>query len=106
MSEYKVTVYVFPRRASRAPDTALNRMMGTVGKMQGEILDPQGIAVQKALLGLGFVNVSKVRIGKHYELLITARSKKAVREKVKRICKQYLCDLTEDHKITSVCKIG
>ena len=105
MPKYKVEVFIHPRRAFRAPDTAFNRMMGIVGEMQGEILDPQGEAVCKILPGLGFTNVTKVRIGKQYSLTITARNKKAVRKMVESMCNQLLCGLTEDYKIVSVSRV-
>ena len=106
MPKYNVTVLVFPRRASPAPDIAFNRMMKTVGKTQGEILDPQGERVRRALEGLGFANITKVRIGKQYDLTVKARNKKAAHKMVERMCTQCLCNsTTEDFEIASVCKL-
>ena len=33
-----------------------------------EILDPQGQAVENALASLGFTDVERVRVGKHFEI--------------------------------------
>lgn len=36
--------------------------------LKGEILDPQGQAIERALPELGFEGVADVRVGKHIEL--------------------------------------
>ena len=41
-------------------------------RLKGEVLDPQGDAVRKALTGMGFAGVSGVRIGKIVEIEIDA----------------------------------
>ncbi len=36
--------------------------------LKPEILDPQGQAVENALASLGFADVERVRVGKHFEI--------------------------------------
>ncbi len=36
--------------------------------LKPEILDPQGQAVENALSSLGFTDVARVRVGKHFEI--------------------------------------
>ncbi|MCB8963624.1 MAG: phosphoribosylformylglycinamidine synthase subunit PurS [Bacteroidales bacterium] len=54
------------------------------------LLDPQGKAVNATLHGIGYAEVSGVRIGKHVNLEIEAPSKEAAIEKVTDICSKVL----------------
>ncbi|MDI3527431.1 MAG: phosphoribosylformylglycinamidine synthase subunit PurS [Tenuifilum sp.] len=54
------------------------------------LLDPQGKAVNATLHGIGFNEVSNVRIGKHINLEIEAASKEIAMEKVTEICSKVL----------------
>ncbi|HPD95001.1 MAG: phosphoribosylformylglycinamidine synthase subunit PurS [Bacteroidales bacterium] len=54
------------------------------------LLDPQGKAVNATLKGIGYPEVSSVRIGKHINLEIEASSKEAAMEKVTEISAKVL----------------
>ena len=61
---------------------------------KGEILDPQGKAVERALPALGFVGVSEVRVGRLVELQIDDPSR------LEDLCEQLLANpLVEDYEI-------
>ncbi len=54
------------------------------------LLDPQGKAVNATLHGIGYNEVSNVRIGKHINLEIEAPTKEVALEKVTDICSKVL----------------
>lgn len=54
------------------------------------LLDPQGKAVNATLHGIGYNEVSNVRIGKHVNLEIEAATKEAAIEKITDICSKVL----------------
>ncbi len=54
------------------------------------LLDPQGKAVNATLHGIGYNEVSNVRIGKHINLEIEAPSREVALEKVTEICSKVL----------------
>ena len=56
------------------------------------VLDPQGKAIQNALKSLGFADVGEVRQGKYIEVDLAAKSEKAAREEVERMCKELLAN--------------
>jgi phosphoribosylformylglycinamidine synthase PurS subunit len=54
------------------------------------ILDPQGKAIQQALLSLGFDGVSEVRVGKYLEIHLKSPSKAQAESEVKGMCEKLL----------------
>lgn len=42
-------------------------------RLKSAVLDPQGEAIEKALIGLGFAGVGNVRVGKIVELDVDAK---------------------------------
>ncbi|MDP9022483.1 MAG: phosphoribosylformylglycinamidine synthase subunit PurS [Actinomycetota bacterium] len=57
--------------------------------LKPEILDPQGRAVERALPGLGYGGVSRVRVGKHLELDVDAADDELPAH-VDRLCADFL----------------
>jgi len=54
------------------------------------ILDPQGTAVQKALLSMGYAGVEDVRLGKYMELRINSDDQALVEKQVQEMCQRLL----------------
>lgn len=64
------------------------------------ILDPQGNAVQKALLALGYQHIEEVRVGKQIEVKLEGESTEQVRMQVAEMCAKLLANpVIEDYKI-------
>jgi phosphoribosylformylglycinamidine synthase PurS subunit len=64
------------------------------------ILDVQGAAVQKALAGLGFTEVSDLRVGKVIEIELDTATAEAARGRVGEMCRQLLANpVLEDYTI-------
>ncbi len=54
------------------------------------LLDPQGEAVKKGVLKLGFKGVDSVRVGKHIEVEIEAKDKDFAEKQIDSICQKLL----------------
>lgn len=54
------------------------------------LLDPQGKAVQNSAVKAGYKGLINVRIGKHIEVEIEAKDKKAAEIEVENLCKKLL----------------
>ena len=68
--------------------------------LKKNVLDPQGLVIQKTLNGMGFNNVEKVRQGKFFEIEIDEKDQKKAKEKVEDLSKELLANLViEDYKI-------
>ena len=68
--------------------------------LKKNVLDPQGLVIQKTLNGMGFNNVEKVRQGKFFEIDVIETDKKKAKVKAEEICKKLLANLViEDYKI-------
>lgn len=64
------------------------------------MLDPQGQAIQHALIGLGFAGVGGVRQGKVLELDLAHDDTDAARADVERMCERLLANtVIEDYAI-------
>jgi phosphoribosylformylglycinamidine synthase subunit PurS len=62
------------------------------------ILDPQGRAVEHALMSLGFKSVADVKIGKYIVLEIGAQSTAEARDQAQQMCERLLANpLIEDY---------
>ena len=68
--------------------------------LKKNVLDPQGLVIQKTLNGMGFNNVEKVRQGKFFEIELRETDEKKAKDKAEEICKKLLANLViEDYKI-------
>ena len=68
--------------------------------LKKNVLDPQGLVIQKTLNGMGFNNVEKVIQGKFFEIELSETDKKKANDKAEEICKKLLANLViEDYKI-------
>jgi phosphoribosylformylglycinamidine synthase subunit PurS len=69
--------------------------------LKPSVLDPQGIAVQKALNTLGYAQAAEVRQGKYFEICWRGSlSEQAEREKVEAIAAQVLSNpVIESYRI-------
>ena len=64
------------------------------------VLDPQGKAIEHALLALGFAGVGGVRQGKVIELSLDEDDPARARESVEAMCRQLLANtVIEDYAI-------
>ena len=67
---------------------------------KGNILDPQGKAVSRALGNLGFENVQEVRIGRHIVLDLPVDSENEAKRIASEMCEKLLCNpLVEEYAI-------
>ena len=61
--------------------------------LKNGVLDPQGKAIQHALVALGFDGVDDVRQGKYIELDLVETDKVAARANVEEMCKKLLSNM-------------
>ena len=57
--------------------------------LKKNVLDPQGLVIQKTLNGMGFNNVEKVRQGKFFEIELSGTDKKKLKIKLKKFAKNF-----------------
>ena len=64
------------------------------------LLDPQGQAVEHALLALGFSEAASVRVGRAIELEVRAPSRAEAEARTRKMCERLLANpVTEDFEI-------
>jgi phosphoribosylformylglycinamidine synthase PurS subunit len=51
-----------------------------------EVLDPQGEAVKRGLLGLGFAEIVGVRVGKYLEIELETNDRALAEQRVHEMC--------------------
>jgi phosphoribosylformylglycinamidine synthase PurS subunit len=69
-------------------------------RLKPGILDVQGVAVKRALGGLGFSDVGDLRVGKMIEVDVDAASVDAARVRVDEMCRKLLANpVLEDYTI-------
>ena len=69
-------------------------------RLKPGILDVQGVAVKRALGGLGFTDVSDLRVGKMIEVDVDAPSATDARTRVDAMCRKLLANpILEDYSI-------
>jgi phosphoribosylformylglycinamidine synthase PurS subunit len=69
-------------------------------RLKPGILDVQGAAVKRALAGLGFAELTELRVGKVIELELDAATPAAARQRVAEMCRQLLANpVLEDYTI-------
>jgi phosphoribosylformylglycinamidine synthase len=67
------------------------------------VLDPQGRAIEHSLRGLGFQEVSEVRVGKQITLDVDENDPARLRQRVARMCETLLSNtVIEDYLIDIV----
>ena len=68
--------------------------------LKNGVLDPQGKAIQQTLNGMAFSNVSEVRQGKYFDIVINESDESKAKSQVEEMCKKLLANLViEDYKI-------
>jgi len=81
VSAYRVAVRVMPR---------------------GELLDPQGQAVEHALHALGFAALRSAHVGKHLVLEVDAPTPEAAVDQARAMCERLLANpVTEDFTVAA-----
>jgi phosphoribosylformylglycinamidine synthase subunit PurS len=60
--------------------------------LKPSVLDPQGVAVLRALGALGFDEVRDLRVGRYIELHLTAQDAAAARARVSAMCEALLAN--------------
>lgn len=69
-------------------------------RLKPSILDVQGAAVKRALAGLGFPEVTDLRVGKMIEIELQAATAAEARERAEAMCRKLLANpLLEDYTI-------
>ena len=72
-------------------------------RLKPGILDVQGAAVKRALAGLGFTELTDLRVGKVIEVEIDAATPEQARARVGEMCRQLLANpILEDYTIEPV----
>ena len=61
-------------------------------RLKKEVLDPQGEAVHRALVALGFDAVKNVRVGKLVELELAGDSQVSAEAQLKAMCEKLLAN--------------
>ena len=68
--------------------------------LKSGVLDPQGTAIQHALLGLGFTGVNGVRQGKYLEIDLAENDPAKAREQAESMCQKLLANaVIEDYTV-------
>ena len=69
-------------------------------RLKPGILDVQGVAVRRALGGLGFTDIADLRVGKVIEVDVDAPSATDARARVDQMCRKLLANpVLEDYSI-------
>ncbi len=69
-------------------------------RLKPGILDPQGATVQRALAGLGFRDVTDLRVGKLIEIDVDAPTEERAHARVDEMCRKLLANpLLEDYTV-------
>jgi phosphoribosylformylglycinamidine synthase len=72
-------------------------------RLKPGIMDVQGTAIQRALGGLGFTEVTELRVGKVIELELPGEGLDAVRGRIDEICRKLLVNpVLEDYTVEAV----
>jgi len=76
-------------------------------RLKEGILDPQGVAVRRALEGLGYREVRNLRVGKVLELELTATDSGQARARLEEMCVKLLANPgTEDFTVEIIPEAG
>lgn len=67
--------------------------------LKQEVLDPQGDAVRRAVVSMGFDGVREVRVGKLIEVELAAESRDEAESALKTMCEKLLANpVIEDYR--------
>ena len=76
-------------------------------RLKPGIMDVQGTAVQRALIGLGFPDLTTLRVGKVIEMEIEAPSAERARARAEEMCRRLLANpILEDYTIEAVPEVA
>jgi phosphoribosylformylglycinamidine synthase subunit PurS len=76
-------------------------------RLKPGIMDVQGTAVQRALVGLGFSDLSELRIGKVIEMEIEAPTSEHARARADEMCRRLLANpILEDYVVEVVGEVA
>lgn len=71
--------------------------------LKRSVLDPQGLAVGRALSSLGFAEVQAVRLGKIIELELAGTDAAKAHERIKAMCEKLLANtVIEEYRIEGI----
>jgi phosphoribosylformylglycinamidine synthase subunit PurS len=71
--------------------------------LKKSVLDPQGLAVGRALGSLGFNEVKDVRLGKIIELDLDARDAAEAKKRVQDMCEKLLANtVIEEYRVEDI----
>ena len=71
--------------------------------LKKSVLDPQGLAVTRALGTLGFSEVKDVRLGKIIELDLDAKDAAEARKRVEQMCEKLLANtVIEEYRVEEI----
>jgi phosphoribosylformylglycinamidine synthase subunit PurS len=69
-------------------------------KLKKEVLDPQGEAIRRVLVGLGYGEVQHVRVGKLMLIEVEGSDAEVVRQRVQEACRELLANpVIEDFEV-------
>ena len=72
-------------------------------RLKPGIMDVQGASVKRALAGLGFSELSDLRVGKVIDVDVTGTTSQEARARVGEMCRQLLANpILEDYTIETV----
>ena len=74
--------------------------------LRQSILDPQGKAVEHGIHSLGFPSVQHVRIGKHIEMQINAKSKTEAERITREVCEKLLSNPVMENFTYQIEEVG
>mgnify|MGYP003148479216 CR=1 FL=1 len=77
--------------AAKLTGTSLMKAKITITLKSG-VLDPQGVAIENALAGLGFDGANGVRRGKVIEMKLSETDEAEARAKAEEMCKKLLAN--------------
>ncbi|MFZ4515018.1 MAG: phosphoribosylformylglycinamidine synthase subunit PurS [Acidimicrobiia bacterium] len=69
------------------------------------ILDPQGVAIERALPALGYHNVADVHMGKTIDMVIEADDEHSARTQVDEMCRKLLANTVIEAYTIAVCEL-
>lgn len=76
-------------------------------RLKRGIMDVQGTAVQRALGGLGFSDLTDLRVGKVIDMEIEAASAERARARAEEMCRRLLANpVLEDYEIEALAEVA
>ena len=71
--------------------------------MKKEVLDPQGKVVSQTLKNMGYNNISGVRQGKYFEIIVDEEDKNKAKTVAEEACRKLLANLIiEDYRVNKI----